>query len=68
MKLSDVLSSIKGDYEVYEGDTYIDEYRRGESIEWETKLYRRLKDKEVVSIGCVENRNNTKSIISIVVE
>lgn len=68
MKLSDVLSRIKGDYEIYEGGTYIDEYRRGESIEWETKLYRRLKDKEVVSIGCVENRNNTKSIISIVVE
>lgn len=68
MKLSDVLPRIQGDYEVYEGDTYIDEYRRGESIEWETKLYRRLKDKEVVSIGCVENRNNIKSIISIVIE
>lgn len=40
----------------------------GKVLSGETKLYRRLKDKEVVSIGCIGNRNNTKTIISIVVE
>lgn len=67
MKLEVLLPLIKGDYEVYCGNEYIDEYKENESIVLDSK-YNTLRNKEVVSISCSENRNASKNILSIVVE
>ena len=67
MKLEDIIPLIEGDYEVYHGENYIDEYRAKESITFDSQ-YKHLRDKKVVSVSCKENRNSTKNIVSVVVE
>ncbi|MGV3076433.1 hypothetical protein ACEE21_15245 [Clostridium baratii] len=67
MKLGDLVPLIKGDYEIYKGKEYIDEYKENESVTLDGR-YKNIKDKMVVSISCDENRSATKNILSIIEE